>query len=79
MKTVPNKHKSALATEEKDDEINRIIRRNPSNKNQYIFLGYCYSWKSFGHKEIHCKAYREYNPINVQIYGNNKDNEKRRN
>jgi hypothetical protein len=40
LKTVPNKQKSALPTKEKDDKKNRIIRRNPSNINQYIFLGY---------------------------------------
>jgi hypothetical protein len=79
LKTIPNKQKYALPTKEKDDEKNRIIRRNPSNINQYIFLGYCYSCKNFGHKAIHCKAYRKYNPRNVQRYENNKDNAERRN
>jgi hypothetical protein len=40
--------------------------RNPSNRYQYIFLGYCYSCNNFGHKEVHCKAYRRHNPKNVQ-------------
>jgi hypothetical protein len=47
LKTIPNKHKYALTTKEKGDDKNRIIRRKPSNKNQYIFLGYCYSYKFF--------------------------------
>ena len=40
LKTITNKQKYALPTKEKDDKKNRIIRRNPSNINQYIFLGY---------------------------------------
>jgi hypothetical protein len=79
FETIPNKQKFALSTNEKYNKKNRIMRRNPSNKNQYIFLGYCYFYKNFGHKAIHCKAYRKYNPRNVQRYGNNKDNAKRRN
>jgi hypothetical protein len=47
LKTIPNKHKYALPTKEKDDEKNRIIRRNPSNRNQYIFLGYCLFLQKF--------------------------------
>jgi hypothetical protein len=38
LKTVPNKQKYALPTKEKDDKKIRIIIRNPSNINQYIFL-----------------------------------------
>jgi hypothetical protein len=79
LKTVPNKQISALPTKEKDDKKNRIIIRNPSNINQYIFLGYLYSYNNFGHKAIHCKAYRKYNPRNVQRYENNKNNVERRN
>jgi hypothetical protein len=79
LKTIPNKHKSAIPTKEKYDEKNRIIRRNPSNINQYILLGYLYSYKNFGHKAIHCKAYRKYNPRTIQRNENNKDNEERRN
>jgi hypothetical protein len=79
LKTIPNKQKSALSTNEKYDEKNIIIRRNPSNRNQYIFLGYCNSCKNFGHKAINCKDYRKYNPRNVQRYENNKNNAKRRN
>jgi hypothetical protein len=79
LKTVPNKQKYALPTKEKDDKKNRIIRRNPSNINQYIFLGYCYSCNNYGHKAVHCKSYRKYNPRNVQRYENNKNNAERRN
>jgi len=79
LKIVPNKQKVALPTKEKDDKKNRIIRRNSSNINQYIFLGYCYSNNNFGHKAIHCKAYRKYNPRNVQRYEKNKNNAEIRN
>jgi hypothetical protein len=77
LKIVPNKQKCALPTKEKDEKKNRIIRRNPSNRNQYIFFGYCYLCNNFAHKAIHCKAYRKYNPRNVQRYENNKNNAKR--
>ena len=35
--------------------------------------------KKIGHKAIHCRVYRKYNPINVQRYENNKNNAERRN
>jgi hypothetical protein len=79
LKTLPNKQKFAVLTKEKDDKKNRIIKRNPSNKNQHIFLGFCYSYNNFGHKAIHCKAYRKSNLRNVQRYENNKNNAERRN
>jgi hypothetical protein len=79
FETIPNKHKYAPYTNEKDNEKNRIIRRNPSKKKPIYLLGYCYSCKRIGHKVIHCKSYREYNPRNVQRYGSNKDNAKGRN
>jgi hypothetical protein len=66
LETVPNKHKSATPTKEKDDKKNTITRRNPSNRYQYIFLGYCYSCNNFGHRAIYCKSYRGHNPKNVQ-------------
>jgi hypothetical protein len=74
LNTVPNKQKSALPTKEKDDKKNIIIIRNPFNINQYIFLGYCYSYNNFGNKGVHCKDYIKYNPRNVQRYENNKNN-----
>jgi hypothetical protein len=56
---------------------NTIIRRNPPNRYQHIFLGYCYSCNNFGHKEVCCKAYIKYKPNNVQRYKNkNKDAKK---
>jgi hypothetical protein len=79
LKTIPNKHISALPTKEKYEKNNRIIKRNPSNINRYFFLGYFYSCNNFGHEVVHCKYYRKYNPRNVQRYENNKNNAKRRN
>jgi hypothetical protein len=78
FKIVPYKQKFSFPTKEKDDKKNRMIRRNPSNRNQYIFLGYCYSCNNFGHKEVHYRAYK-YNPRNVQRYENNKNNAEKRN
>jgi hypothetical protein len=40
FETIPNKYKYELYTNEKDKEKNRIIRRNPSNRNKYIFLSF---------------------------------------
>jgi hypothetical protein len=77
LKTVPHKQKSTLPTRVKDDKKNTITRRNPPNK--YLFIGYCYSCNNFGHKEVHCKAYGQYNCRNVQRYKNNKYNTKKRN
>jgi len=79
LKTIPNEQKYALPNKEEDHQNNRIIRSNYSKRNQYIFLGYSYSYKNFGHKEIQCKSYRKYKPRNVQRYENNKDNAERRN
>ena len=76
LKTVTNKHKSILHTRVKDDKKNAIIRRNPP---KYLFIGYCYSCNNFGHKEVHCKAYGQYNRRNVQRYKNNKYNTEKRN
>jgi hypothetical protein len=66
LETIPNKQKSTSPTKEKHDKKNTITRRNPSNRYQYIFLGYFYSYSNFGHKAIHCKSYRRHNPKNVQ-------------
>jgi hypothetical protein len=65
LETVPNKQKSTPLTKERDAKNNTIIRRNPSNRYQHIFLGHFYSCNNFGHKAIHCKAYGKYNPKNV--------------
>jgi hypothetical protein len=66
LETVPNKQKSTSPTKEKYDKKNTITRINPSNRYQYILLGYCNSYNNFGHKVVHCKAYRRHNPKNVQ-------------
>jgi hypothetical protein len=58
---------------------NTIIRRTPPNRYQHIFLGYFYSCNNFGHKEIHCKDYKNYKPRNVQRYKNNKNVVEKRN
>jgi hypothetical protein len=77
LKIVSHKHKSTFPTKVKNSRKNTITRRNPPNK--YLFIGYCYSCNNFGHKEVHCKAYGQYNNINVQIYKNNRDNTEKRN
>jgi hypothetical protein len=77
LKTAPNKHKLTFSTKVKNDRKNTITRRNPSNK--YLFIVYCYSCNNFVHKAIHCKAYGQYNNINVQRYKNNRYNTKKRN
>ena len=66
LETIPNKHKSTSPTKEKYDKNNTITRRNPSNRYQYIFLGYFYYCNNFGHKVVHCKAYRRCNTKNIQ-------------
>jgi hypothetical protein len=66
LKTFPNKHKSTTPTKEKYDKKNIITIRNPSNKYQYIFLGYCYYCNKFGQKIVHCKSYRRNNPKHFQ-------------
>ena len=76
LKTITHKHKSTLPTRVKEDKKNTIIRRNPP---KYLFIGYCYSCNNFGHKEVHCKAYGQYNRRNVQRYKNNKYNIEKRN
>jgi hypothetical protein len=58
---------------------NTMIRRNPPNRYQHIFLGYFYSCNNFGHKEVHCKAYRNYKSRNFQRYNNNKNDVGKRN
>jgi hypothetical protein len=63
----------------KEDKKNTVTRRTPPNIYQHIFLGYFYSCNNFGHKEIHCKAYRKYNAKNVQRYKKNKNNAEKRN
>jgi hypothetical protein len=68
LKSVPTKQKSTPPTKDKEDKKNTVTRRTPPNRYQHIFLGYCYSCNSFGHKAVHCKAYRKYNPKNVQRY-----------
>ena len=50
-----------------------MIRRTPPNRYQHIFLGYFYSCNNFGHKVVHCKAYRKYKPRTIQRYENNKN------
>jgi hypothetical protein len=77
LKIVPHKHKSTFPTKVKNDRKNTITRRNPPNK--YLFIGYCYSCNNFGHKAVHCKAYGQYNNINVQRYKNNRYNTEKRN
>jgi hypothetical protein len=52
---------------------NTIIRRTPSDRYQHISIGYCYSCNNFGHKVVHCKAYRNYKLRNVQRYKSNKN------
>jgi hypothetical protein len=77
LATFPNKHKSTPPTKEKDEKKNIVTRINPSNKYQYIFLGYFYSYNNFGHNLVHCKSYRRCNPKNVQR--SQKINTKKRN
>jgi hypothetical protein len=79
LKSVPNKQKSTPPTKEKEDKKNTVTRRTPPNRYQHIFLGYCYSCNNFGHKAVHCKSYRKYNPKNVQRYKKNKNNAEKRN
>jgi hypothetical protein len=50
---------------------NSMIIMNRPNRYQHIFLGNFYSCNKFGHKAVHCKAYRKYKPKNVQRYNNN--------
>jgi len=68
LKIVPNKHKSTPPTKEKEDKKNIVAKRTPANRYQHIFLRYFYSCNNFGHKRIHCKSYRKYNPKSVQRY-----------
>jgi hypothetical protein len=77
LNIVPHKHKSIFPTKVINDRKNTSTKRNPPNK--YLFIGYCYSCNNFGHKAIHCKAYGQYNNINVQIYKNNRYNTEKRN
>jgi hypothetical protein len=74
LKIVLIKESTSLQKKKKTNgRIMTVIRRTPPNRYQHIFLGYCYSCNNFGHKAVHCKAYRKYNPRNVQRYKNNKN------
>jgi hypothetical protein len=61
------------------NEFRRVVppRRTFTNRYQNFFLGYCFSWSNFGHKEIDCRAYARSDfarDINRGSYNTSKDN-----
>ena len=76
IKNDSNQHKSTLPSKENEYRRNTATRRTPLKRYQHLFLGYCFSCNNFGHKELHCRAYRKNNHKSVQILGhkNRKNN-----
>ena len=52
------------------NKIDMMPRRPLLRRYQQIFLGHCYSYNSFGHKALDCKAYQK----NNQHYSYNNSN-----